>query len=360
MRRVGIVTLTGNKNYGNKLQNYALAKVIENYGFDVYTLWCNETFFTKSLKKYKNILLSPFDIDSKRKKKFTKFNSKYLKCYYVNSKKIDKLNRCFSYYVIGSDQIWNPNIINRYLGVSILGKGHNVFSYAASIGVSNIDDKYSKIIKEKFIKENIKYVSVREKDAQKIVEKNTGRKDIDVLIDPTLLLSAEQWNEIISEPKNLKNKKYILTYFLGGISDSRKKSIDDFAKKNGCIIINLLDKNDPYYTSDPSEFLYLEKNAYLICTDSFHSSVFGLIYDRPFVIFDRDNSKKENMSSRLTNFVDTFKLDNRMFNEKSITQENLNHDYTEAYKILVKERKKSICFIEKALEINKEGVSCEK
>ena len=111
-----------------------------------------------------------------------------------------------------------------------------------------------------------------------------------------------------------------------------------------------MDKNSPFYECGPSEFLWLEKYAFLICTDSFHSSVFAILYNRPFVIFDREQKNIVSMNSRLETLIKKFKLKNRKF-EGKITKENLNHDYSEAYKILEKERKKSEVFLKKALDI---------
>ena len=104
------------------------------------------------------------------------------------------------------------------------------------------------------------------------------------------------------------------------------------------------------YTYGPAEFLYLEEKAELICTDSFHSSVFAFMFNKPFIIFER-KSGKVNMSSRIDTLLSTFHLINRRYNGISITKENLEHDYTEAYKILEKERKKSEDFLKKALDI---------
>ena len=75
----------------------------------------------------------------------------------------------------------------------------------------------------------------------------------------------------------------------------------------------------------PSEFLYLEKNAFLICTDSFHSSVFAILYNVPFIIFNRENSKNL-MNSRIETLLDNFKIKNRIFDGDRITQDNLKHD----------------------------------
>ena len=98
------------------------------------------------------------------------------------------------------------------------------------------------------------------------------------------------------------------------------------AKEKNCKVINLLDKNDPYYVSGPSEFLWLEKHADLICTDSYHSSVFAILYNRPFVVFDRDQVGADNMGSRIDTLLSKFELKNRKFNGINIIKENLEYD----------------------------------
>ena len=164
-----------------------------------------------------------------------------------------------------------------------------------------------------------------------------------------MLLSLEEWEKVSKKPKMLKYNKFILNYFLGEVSDERRSEIERIAKENNCVIIDILDKNSPFYECGPSEFLYLEKNAFLICTDSFHSSVFAILFNCPFIIFDRED-KEEKMNSRLDTLINKFKLKNRKF-EGKITEENLNHDYSEAYKILEEERKKSEAFLKNALDI---------
>ena len=202
--------------------------------------------------------------------------------------------------------------------------------------------------KERFLK--FKAISVREDKGKEIIEDLTGRKDIEVLVDPTMLLTSDEWDKVAKRPEQLQRDKYILTYFLGELSDSRKKEIQRIAKENDCEVINLLDENDAFFATGPSEFLYLEKNAFLICTDSFHSSIFAILYNRPFVIFNREGNV-QGMNSRIETLLSKFKLENREYNGKNITNENLHHDYTEAYKILEQEREKSKNFLQKALDI---------
>lgn len=365
-KKVAIITLIG-KNYGNRLQNYAIQEYLKKQNFKPYTI-INNIFLNKNNYSIFNNIKYLFSIIknellrtgiyknrnaflvNKRSKSFIKFNNEnihFAKNYFSFNKKMN-----YDYYLVGSDQVWNP-----YFGLQDLGllninvANDRKVAFSASVGTSDIPkelkDKYSKNIKV------FKAISVREDRGREIVEELTGRKDIEVLIDPTMLLTTKEWDSISKKPKqyeNIKEKKYILNYFLGELSEHRKKEIERVAKENQCHIINLLDKNDPFYTCGPSEFLWLEKNAFLICTDSFHSSVFAILYNTPFIVFDRED-KKENMNSRIDTLLSKFKLEDRRFNGKNITKENLKHDYTESYKILDKERKKSEEFLKKALDI---------
>ena len=194
------------------------------------------------------------------------------------------------------------------------------------------------------------YITVREDAGKRIVNQLINNKKVYVNVDPTMLLNKNEWEEIIDKPNFDIPKKYILLYFLGAINSEYKKAIDACACSNNCEIIDLCDKNGKYYNLGPDNFLYLEKNAFLICTDSFHSSVFGFIFNVPFVIFERCDKTMNNMGSRIDTLLSKFKLKNRKFVGK-ITEENLNHDYSEAYKILEEERKKSEPFLKKALDI---------
>ena len=222
-------------------------------------------------------------------------------------------------------------------------------SYAASFGISSIPEM-KKIYVSNELK-RFKAISVREDDGKKIVENLTNRNDIEVVIDPTMLLSKNDWKEISKKPKNMTEKKYILNYFLGDISKNKADIINKFAEDNNYEVINILDKNSKYYECGPSEFLYLIDNAELICTDSFHSCVFSILFDKSFVVFDRENEKHQTMSSRIETLINKFKLDNRKFNGIEITKENICHDYTNAYKVLDEERKKANEFLKKALDI---------
>ena len=355
MKKIAILTINDNNNYGNRLQNYATQVYLEKYGLNIITILNMGNNFSKQntlSKKLKNIIKRiSFLPKHKRYINFIDFNSNinFYKDYMNNKKSINNLDNEFDYFLTGSDQVWNPEI-GRLSDIDLLmfATNEKKIAWSASIALDNLDNNSLDKIKKQLPK--FKAISVREENGKKIIQNVIDRKDIEVLIDPTLLLSKKDWEKVCRKPKILKDSKYILNYFLGDLSQTRRKEIERIAKENNCKIINILDKNDPFYVCGPSEFLYLEKNAFLVCTDSFHSSVFAFIFDTPFLVFDRNQKNMKNMNSRIENLISKFELKNRFY-EGKISQENINHDYTEAYKILSREKKKTEEFIHRALDI---------
>jgi len=356
MKKVGILTLCGNFNFGNKLQNYAVVKTLENMNLSVNTIWienANKASNKAQLKKYYNRIKKDYFTSHKRRKYFIKFN-KYLNLKYrlIFNNDFKKVNNKFDYFVVGSDQVWNYQFANNESFYLLTDSNKNNIAFSASFGIDSLPDKLKDTYKKGL--KGFKAISVREDKGKEIVDELLNNKKTEVLVDPTMMLTSSEWDKISNSPKQMKllnEKKYILNYFLGDLSDDNLKEIKRVAKENDCEIINILDKKDPFYNCGPSEFLYLEKNAFLICTDSFHSSVFAILYNRPFVIFKRKTDNIANMYSRIDTLLSKFKLENREFNGKKITKKNMEHDYNKAYEILECERNKALKFLNKAFDI---------
>lgn len=342
--KVILRTINDNSNFGNKLQHYATQITLEKLSVKVKST--RFYYSNKLLEDLKNIIRK---IIRKRYICFSKFDKKITYSKEYVEKGVKKRKQDADFYIVGSDQVWNTTFpsFNPYYLLQDIPNNKRI-SFSSSIGTNEIDEKYKALFVAELKK--FKAISVREYRGKELVESLTGRQDVEVLVDPTMLLTAEEWDKVSKKPKQLKTDKYILTYFLGELSNQRKTEIERVAKENNCEIINLLDRDSEFYATGPSEFLYLEKHAFLVCTDSFHSSVFSILYNRPFVVFDREGNEK-NMSSRIDTLLSTFHLINRRYNGISITKENLEHDYTEAYKILEIERTKSETFLKKALDI---------
>src|SRR5699024_6730560 len=120
------------------------------------------------------------------------------------------------------------------------------------------------------------------------------------------------WRAISKVSSVKPETPYLLTYFLGEISNNTKKRINKIAKKKKLKIINLASLQDvKYYTADPSEFIDFIDSAELFCTDSFHGAVFSILLKTPFIVFERKGSLPS-MNSRIETLLSKFNLDFRM------------------------------------------------
>lgn len=362
MKKVCIVTLYGNSNLGNKLQHYAVQQKCSELDCNVksvkiYTLVetnNKKTILTCIVNNLRRLKHSISDKYMFINKKFIKFQREKLLMdkYEIYSNESNKrLNKKYDCFIVGSDQVWNPEFglkgDLRFLEFT----SKNKIAFSASIGVNEIPEE----LKEEYVKglKGLDYISVREERAKEIVIELTGRKDIEVLIDPTMMLSKEKWDKIAKRPTNMANRKYILTYFLGDMSNEIKESVENCAKENNLEIIDVMENGNPKSWVGPAEFVYLEKHAELICTDSFHSCVFGILMQTPFVVFDREDHNKS-MNSRIETLLSKFKMEDRK-NNGEITEELLYCDFSRCEDILKEERKKADDFLRKALNIRENG-----
>lgn len=358
MKKIGLYTIQG-LNYGNRLQNYAAFVYLQKLGLDVVTF--KTDFWRKKGKDKANQIKLPcfyFIIGrliqikdfikmvfSKKIRNFREFdkNIKYTADYisgYDSNINIEN----YDVLVVGSDQVWNTNFTETTLNSFLPFSGIKKISFSSSFGEDRIpyDDK----IKESL--SNFDFISVREEEGVKIVSDITG-KNAQVLIDPTLLLTKDEWKTISKKPKKMKEEdSYVLTYFLSPKSQDANKRLDEI--RNDKKIFELLNESDESVRdSGPSEFLWLFEHADLILTDSFHACIFSLIFNKPFIVYDR-NWNGGNMNSRLNTFLKKFKLERKYSN--SLLKNNLwEHDYAESYSILEKEKEKTYLYLKKALDL---------
>ncbi len=278
-------------------------------------------------------------------KKFTyKYMQKHFN-YFINK----ELNKFFDFFIIGSDQIWNPS----YGKFSELEAGLQLnknkrIAYAASIGLNELNKQQEDMLKRALA--NTAHISVREIKGADLVESITGTRPF-VHIDPTMLLTKEEWLAIAEKPYWFDDReKYLFVYCLDRISQVAKEKIDYYSQKYSLKVIDIMDKsNMDVYASSPAEFVWLIKNAALVITNSFHGSVFSIIMDTPFLTFNRSDGKI-NMNSRIETLADTFKLHER-FNNNSLSDTDVfNPDYSDIERILRIERDRSISYLKCAIK----------
>ena len=301
--KVGILTVTGDNNYGNKLQNYALQKIVYSIGCEVETIRVEKNNYKKILLlTIIQYIFSHFLTAKKRKvirrrMLFLRFNRNICQgkttisdddSENVIERKLSK----FDYLLYGSDQIWNPDFPQ--FSVTFLGKyapKEKNISISASIGRSTIPDDYLEMFKDGI--HRFKAISVREEEAQNFLRKLDDSIETVVLVDPTLVLTKEQWTSIEREIPTPEH--YCVIYFLGSEDTEFIKTILDERK---CKCINIGSNN----TYGPGEFIYLIRNADIVITDSFHASLFSLVFGIELYVRKRCD-KYTSMNSRIVTLL---------------------------------------------------------
>ena len=374
-RKVDILTLSGYHNYGNRLQNYALQEVIKNFSEEVETLILPKACVQSSgtFNKIKKVFSYPLSktvkvatrklnnkirivrykgILDQRENKFKQFSKKYINEKHINSfDELKQIAKDTDYFVVGSDQVWNPNYIKhqeQYYFLQFVEEEKRI-AYAPSFGISEIPEDVKPQYKEWL--SSIPYISVREKEGAKIIKQLTGR-DAPVLVDPTLLLTKDEWLKISKVHAYKPSSKYLISYFWGKIPTERKTLIKQIAKKYNLEIVSIADlKDKKTYISDPSEFIDYINSASLVLTDSYHGTIFSILMETPFFVFERIGG--HSMYSRIETLLELTEFFGREEKDIDLNKDILNIDFSHVKGILEKERKKSFDFLSEAMKIEK-------
>lgn len=371
MKTIGIVTIDEYTNYGNRLQNYALTKLLEAEGFRVVNgirvntkhefIVCSPGWMKMLVK-----LLIPYCLIKReitlytvkhsgllglREARFMEFIHQYTTILppivAPSHRKAMQILQQYGIdcFVAGSDQIWNPEFAGFPYQFLTFAPRNKRFSFAASIGVEHIpaekEGKYRQYI------QNMKYLSVREQRAVEIVKELTGR-DADLTLDPTLLLEPEKWQEAVKKPDIALEPQYICTYFLG----ETPEAVLRFAREKGLKVYPLNTKEAPeLFTLGPDEFLYMIRNAAYVLTDSFHAVAFSIKFHREFYVFDRKEKGVERMFSRIETITKRFGLENRIQSRDGIVEQPPVEHWDTIDQELRAEKEKSVSRLLEAMEI---------
>ena len=371
-KKVGILTLYyKNYNFGGLLQAYALCTFLQESGINARQI---SYFLPSGYSEYKGKII--YDIKhfikmivygkyyrnmTRKNKKIYEFGSSIPHTQEVTSKTIFKLNNQFDIFICGSDQIWNPIGWQDILFLSFVSSDKKKIAYAASMArdyFTKAEATFAFNYMESFFK-----ISLREKESIMALRKYDDSFVAEVMPDPTLLLTKQQWDKIaegkiISEP-------YIFAYFLGNNLLQREKTIEYAQKRNLKIyFIKYLDiayrdweLNHEQYMVDNvgvNEFLSLIKYAELVITDSFHGAVFSSIFETPFEVLNRfEKSDLKSMNSRITTLMDILQV-NRNIDELDF---GMDYSFSEdelivIRKQLVKQRKIGRKFLLEALDFD--------
>lgn len=362
--KIDIVTLHRAQNYGSVLQTFALQKQIEELGHQASILdYYPERYTNKGLlkrlknksRRFKNplvLLIAKLLIYPSYLRKGIQFNKfmHYLNLekpsFATNEEGMGRFTDADA-YCAGSDQIWNSywnEGVEKALFLDFVPKGKLCFSYAASIGLSNIPA--NEIDETKLLLDKFEFLSLREDKGVELV-KELGRTDAVQCLDPTLLMSKEEWSQYADD--SYKGKEYVLTYNL-----HHDPEIDKCAKAIASKY-HLQIRNISYNWHDivrhghldwcptVEGFLGLIKNAKYVVADSFHATAFSIIFEKPFVVIT-----PEVASSRLSSLLKMLGLDDHNINKfTSVKVIEQPIDYIRVKSIIATKQRESISFLNK-------------
>lgn len=362
-KHIGIITIIDNKNYGNRLQNYAMCKLIQDFGFQPFTIFHSkynrQEYFKQLLRKIlfrskiiiwiRNLIKQDkYECDYHleklsylKEKAFIEFNKKYIPMskYRIYGNKCQKnISMYFDFFVSGSDQIWNPNFnISKEIAYLQFAPQEKRNAIAASFGIDMIQEEFQKVLSS-YLSE-MHYISVREQCGCEIVRSLTGAK-CDCIPDPTMLIDKKIWDELISKDDISLPEHYVLTYILGEVTSDFEIFIQNYALKVGLEVIRMNDlRFEDIYIWSPKTFVKAIANCDMFITDSFHGCVFSILYHKQFLVLRRHDIHK-NMFSRISNLLKTFELENRIVeSEGDMPQVISEYDFSRIDDILYMQRK---------------------
>lgn len=388
MKKVAIVSCYFQNNYGSMIQAFATQKILDKLGYENETInisrikreinrskrnYFIKASLTSKILIYKigmvrNVLLKKYSKGNYgrhsrlRTQKFISFQKKAFRLseeYKSKNELSEKCKEKYSAVVVGSDQLWLPgNIAGDYYTLTFVPQDINTIAYATSFGQDSLPKDSAK--KAKSFLKNIRHIGVREESGQKLIESLTMRK-VPIVCDPTILLTGEEWL-VFQKQEPIISGSYILCYFLGK-NPLHRTFAERLRKFTGYKIIALihLDEYVKYdnkyadetpYDIDPMDFLNLIRNASYICTDSYHCSVFSILYKKEFFTFERYSTvNKHSTNSRLYTLFETTGISNRI----KVGNEDINEclsqviDYELVHNRLEQMRKHSLHYLQESL-----------
>ncbi|MBR4949336.1 MAG: polysaccharide pyruvyl transferase family protein [Clostridia bacterium] len=365
MKKIGLLTWHYFSNFGSMLQAYALLNTLKQMKFNAVFINYRDLKYGKS-SGYKNKikhLLSKFKVVLPKKYRerfyypFISFSEGYLNQteYIWDKEKLSSFSEKFDAIICGSDQIWAPNVFNPIYMIDFAdGKKVRKISYAASIGLSDIPDdlcdEYKKLLSD------FTSVSVRENTGMELLEDKCGIKS-KVVLDPTFLLDIEKYKKIEKMPSGFdKNKEYVFCYFLNGDNDYFR-TVKNYAEENNLFVYGV--SSDSKDSSNmkivenigPREFLWLIHNAKMVFTDSYHGTIFSLLFHKDFRTFKRFKSEdKICQNSRIFQLGEKFGISDFIIDSDSKINCSLKVDYDTFEEKLKAEKEDSLNYLRKALE----------
>ena len=379
--KIAILTQPLHNNYGGLLQAYALKEILKQRNHDVTIVNRRAPAPSKTrliAHKIKRRLTfkaqNPISKLTKKQKKIISLNTDSFVNQYIpelselitsNHGMRNLNNQRFDAYIVGSDQCWrpiySPKIENFFLDFVEHTKNVKRVSYAASFGTSEweFSDKQTDTCKK--LLKKFDAISVREKSAINQVQTYLNRSDAVHVLDPTMLLSKERYKNIIKDQKVDKSPGNLNVYVLDKTPE-KEAFISNIERALGLKQFEIMPKkrinkdkvigsniNDFQYPH-PASWLKAFEDAEFVITDSFHGTLFSILYNVPFITL----GNKHRGMARFESLLETFNLSERLISDvqsvdiDSLLKKHIN--WEDVNEIISSERDASLKFLEKALD----------
>lgn len=355
--RIGILTHPLESNYGGILQNYALQEVLRRMGHDPITLRTGKTTYKIWIKriiksivnkvKGKNAIfpLIPF-IYEKRQSGIESFIKKNIKTteklFWYSPDLIDKYQ--LEALCVGSDKSWASYFKHIDDMFFAFAREFDLikFSYAPSFGTSKWEFNAEQTEKCRELVKSFTGVSVREHSGVRLC-KDYLNADAKWLLDPTLLLSADDYSSLCANIK-IEKTDFILAYMLN-YTDKKKKYIKKVSLSLNKEVVVIQAENKVCSTDTVEKWISLFRDAAFVITDSFHGTIFSIIFHKDFISL----SNPKRGSERFKSLSEMFSLDNNILMAFPDEVKLNKIDWPNIDKEVQKQQKESFDFIHKSL-----------
>ena len=384
-KKIGLVIryVKNHNNYGSSLVNFAMLSLIRKLGYDCEIIqYKKQVSFSKKLwmlaqmfriRAYDDQIR---DLKAKISMKLHKNYATYIatRALAVNRFKEEKIDPFVHLYegfenlskgslnydavVVGSDQLWTPmSLYNKYFNLLFVDDSIPKISFGTSFGVARLHKLQVKPYGE-FL-DRFAFISVRELQGKNLVETVSHQK-AQVVCDPTLMLTREDWAKEIENSTANVSEPYIFCYLLG-VNPETRKAINELKQKTGFKIIAIRHM-DEYIESDeqfgdeapydvsPTDFVKYISEAEYVCTDSFHATIFSILFHKKFMTFYRYSTQlKESRNSRIDSLCALLELEERIYkNGISLIENEISYDEVDTKLNILREE--SLLYLKESLE----------
>ena len=362
--KAGLVTFYHIHHYGALLQAAATERAVESLGgeceiIDYYVNQNNDLF-----RKPTGVGSAAADVHTAlhykalrdRYQRFERFSKDHLRISGHRFESLEELRSAelpYDLILSGSDQIWNPKIFpdGRFDPVFFGAfSTRRKIAYAPSFGVPHIPEGMEEELRSYL--EQFSHISVRERQGREIVKEITG-KDVPVVLDPTLLLTAEQWSAMAAPPD--RSSGYILCYCISK-PGALAPYIQRLAEETGLPVVQLCGIRQKVHPkaacvldAGPSEFLGLFQNASYVCTNSFHGTVFSVQFQKPFFTAVAPSELAAPESSRTFSILSRLGLTERIIGTGATAGLDATIDWADVDRRLRAARQSSLDYLRAAL-----------